>query len=585
MRTPNERACRVPGRSRLAPRVLKAALLAVGLAACADQPLASGGGRAAAGPSMTLNAACDTALGGQVHTAPILTPETWSRANNPHRVNALLNVAGSGVLTIAPGVLVCFGTDGGLYAHTGGRLVVNGLDTARIVLTAVDPANGWWGVHMAGSPGSPSSLRHVRLEHTDSVVALSTHDSHAVQIDSSVFRQNALGLYLGGTGSAIRRSRVDTVTTVYAGVILGSNTTFERTTIRGSAGVGLAVLGTSGISLLGGRIEGSGGVGLKVTTEGHGIYSPPIMSQTLRIVGGASYPAEMVVSAFPKIYAGLAQHDSLLGNARDTLLVTGGILQWYAYPSSKLPWHVKGNITVQWIGILNPGPGATLTMDPGVEIVARAGGRVSARGTQAAPVRFTAADPASGWYGIRLEGAPSQTSYLTNVRIEHAAGVAVDATESHPVVIDSTVIRQTGAAAWLTSPRSRISRSRVDTTYGGGAAVMLGDSTTLESTLIRGSNERGLIVLSPTASVHGCEVRENVAEGIDLWADGIDVHDCNLVDNGGAGVRALSTYTGIVENNWWGDAAGPTGTNGDGVSGALDYTPWRTTPYVLPYVP
>jgi len=65
------------------------------------------------------------------------------------------------------------------------------------------------------------------------------------------------------------------------------------------------------------------------------------------------------------------------------------------------------------------------------------------------------------------------------------------AAHPHAVVIDSTVFRQNGAAAWLWATRSRISRSRVDTTTAASAAVMLMDSTTLESTLIRRSAERG----------------------------------------------------------------------------------------------
>jgi hypothetical protein len=64
------------------------------------------------------------------------------------------------------------------------------------------------------------------------------------------------------------------------------------------------------------------------------------------------------------------------------------------------------------------------------------------------------------------------------------------------------------------------------------------------------------------------------------------VHDCNLVDNAGVGIYRSGGTTAVnVEDNWWGDAAGPTGPNGDGVSGLVDYTPWRTAPYVLPYVP
>jgi hypothetical protein len=559
-------------------------LLAAGSGACSDQPTEPGGARAAADrPSFTLNPACDPGLGGVTHSSPVLGAETWSRASNPHRVNVVINVAGGGVLTLAPGVLVCFGSNGALYASAGGRLVVDGLDTARIVLTAADPADGWLGVHMAGSPGSASSLRHVRLEHTDSLAAMSTHDAHAVQIDSSVFRQNALGVYLFGTGSAIRRSRVDTVTAaVNAGVVLGSNTTFEKTVIRGSAGIGLVVQGTAGVTLGGGRIEGSGGVGLKVTTPGYAITA----SQTLRIVGGASYPAEMVVSAFPKIYPGLAQHDSLLGNARDTLIVTGGVLKWYAYPRSKLPWHVTGDIFVEWIGILNPGPGARLLMDAGVQIVAQDGGRVNARGTAAAPVLFTGF-AGGAWDGISLGGEPALPSYLTNVRIEHVRdGLALGAFNHHTAVIDSAVFRQNGWGPWLWSENSRISRSRVDTTLVDNPAVLLaGSESMLESTLIRGSAGSGLYVDAANAIVRQCEIRESAHNGIDNWG-AVPVHDCNLVQNAGAGINNLSsTYTVDGENNWWGDAAGPTGTGGDGFSGAVDYTPWRTTTYVLPYVP
>ena len=56
--------------------------------------------------------------------------------------------------------------------------------------------------------------------------------------------------------TSIRRSRLDTITSAFApAVALGNLVIFEKNTIRGAAGVGLAVLGTSGVSLLGGRIE------------------------------------------------------------------------------------------------------------------------------------------------------------------------------------------------------------------------------------------------------------------------------------------------------------------------------------------
>ncbi|HYH78198.1 MAG TPA: right-handed parallel beta-helix repeat-containing protein, partial [Longimicrobium sp.] len=334
---------------------------------------------------------------------------------------------------------------------------------------------------------------------------------------------------------------------------------------------------SNGMHLLGGRIEGSGGVGLVVTTTGPGFVS----TSPVRVVGGASYPAEMVVSALPRIYPLPADQDSLLGNARDTLRVTGGILQSFAYPRQALPWHVTGDITVQYYGILRPGPGASFYFDPLVRLTATNGGRLVVHGTPAAPVVFTG----SSWRGITVDGTPSLGSYLTNVRIEHSLGVAALAGGSHTLVIDSAVFRQNGSAAWLWSANSRISRSRVDSTWGASPAVLLtGYNSSIESTLIRASAGPGLGV-TYSVQVLSCEVRDGAQVGIMVWDASVEVNNCNLVNNGGVGISTDSPSTVNVEGNWWGDAAGPTGPSGDGVGASLDYTPWRTTPYVLPYVP
>jgi phage gp46-like protein len=592
MPSPHESAARASQPGRHVGRILTVLLLAgAALTACErGQPV--GPDRAAPDrPSLALNPACDAGLGGVTHTDSVLAAETWSRADNPHRVNQLIHVHGAGVLTLQPGVLVCFGTGAGLAALGGGRLVANGLDTARIVLTAADPDSGWWGVHMAGSPTTGSSLRNVRLEHTRTVYSLSTNDYHAAAIDSVVFRQVEHGLHLWGRGTSIRRSRLDTVTSAAVpAVALGNVVTFEQNTIRGAAGVGLAVLGTSDVSLLGGRIEGSGGVGL----QANAIAGPGFTAtQPVRVVGGAGYPAELSVGAFSKIYTQISHQDSLLGNARDTLVVTGGALTWLGIASNKIPWRVTGDITVTGWGGLNALPGARLTFDSAVSITATNGGRVVAHGTAAAPAVFTSTASA-GWGGIVLEGAPTLGSALTNVRIENAKNsYGVMALHEHTVVIDSAVFRQNGSAIFLKAANSRLSRSRIDTTLIWRAAVIVeANGGVVESTLIRGSRGEGLRVgVYWNIQVRSCEIRDNRYDGIELWVP-IEVHNCNLVNNGRWGIANPTAYLPNVEDNWWGDAAGPTGPNGDGVSGydgygyfPVDYTPWRTTPYVLPYVP
>ena len=588
----NESAPRAARRSPLTRGILLAALLAAGavLAACEHgQPLEPD--RAAPDrPSLALNPACAPWLGGQTHTDSILVNTTWTPAGNPHRVDQLIHIEGTAWLKLDPGTLVCFGGGGGLRADNGGRVRVVGSAAAPVVLTATDPANGWLGVHLAGTPAAASVVDHLRLEHTRGAFALATYDDHTASIDSSVFRQNERGLYLWGYDGQMRRSRVDTVTTaIWPAVTVGRKTSFRQNVIRGAAGVGLAVLGTDSVLLGNGLVEGSGGVGLQVTTPASGLLGIAQM----RVTGGATYPAEMEVSAFARIYWAQSHADSLLGNARDTVVITGGTLAETAHAVPTLPWRVTGAVTVQGTGILRAHPGATLAFTSFGKVTAGNGGRVVARGSPAAPVRFTSTTSA-GWGGLDLEGAPTASSYLTNVLIENAKdSFGVMSHWDHTVIIDSAVFRQNGSAAYLRGTNSRISRSRIDTTLIGRPAVIIeANGGVVESTLIRGSRGAGLSVgVYGNIQVRSCEIRESGGDGIELLGP-IDVHNCNLVNNGGWGVDNSTAYLVNVEDNWWGDAAGPTGPNGDGVapdgwygSFPVDYTPWRTTPYVLPYVP
>jgi hypothetical protein len=316
--------------------------------------------------------------------------------------------------------------------------------------------------------------------------------------------------------------------------------------------------------------------------DGTVAYARPV-----RVVGGGAHPAELPLAALARIYPTPADQDSLLGNARDTLYVLGGPLAAQLTVRKALPWHVLNTGAVQAPAILRAEPGAVLVFKAGAGLHLHSGGRISARGSAAEPVLFTADDPATGWTGIYLDAASTVTSYLTNVRIEHTgvANTAVTAVGTHTVYLDSAVLRQNGVAAWIVSPNSRIARSRVDTTLAPAAAVELGSSARMESTLIRASSGAGLSVLANTVRVGTCEIRESVNEGIVLHAV-VVVRYCNLVGNLGVGISNLAgPAVATAEYNWWGDAAGPNGPAGDGVSGPVDFTPFRTTPYLLPYVP
>ncbi len=317
----------------------------------------------------------------------------------------------------------------------------------------------------------------------------------------------------------------------------------------------------------------------------HGI---PWATAPIRVVGGGSYPIEASVQMLRSLYTGSQQQDSLKGNARDTVLMRGGELRATLLVRPGLPWHVTGSITVLVGGGLRGEAGSRLVLDPDVGITAHSGGRVLMRGTPANPVVLTADDPSLGWEGVTLDSASTASpSYLTNARVEHVAygRTALVANAPHQVIVDSTVFRRNGRAVTLLSAGSRLTRSRVDTTLASsGPAVELGADAILESTLIRGLSGDGVRILSAAVQVQSCEVRESVGDGIVLDA-ATPIANCNLVNNIGVGVRNSTTGVATVSNNWWGDASGPFGANGDGLWGTANYTPFLTAPYVLPYVP
>jgi hypothetical protein len=564
------------------------ALLSAALAAGACErgaPLHSEAGRALPPdrPSALLNPLCSGTDGTTHHYESIETTVTWEASGNPHKVTGTVFLKPGGQLTLQPGVIVCVSPQQ-LLQSNGGRLVAEGLPATRIVLTATDPALGWFGVSLKNEPFSASLLKHVTIELTARGYAGVNSYMHPVAIDSTIIRQSGRGVELWGRGSSFSRSRVDTTTNGdynIAAVTLHDSTRFEQSVILRAAGNGLRIEG-SGIQIVGGRIEGSGRVGITASQVSSIPFATPV-----RVVGGSSYPVEASPMMLRSLYSSPAHQDSLKGNARDTVVMTGGPLGGGLSVVAGLPWHVTASITVIGNGSLRGGRGALMVLDPGVGITTTGGGRVYLRGTRTAPMVLTAHDPSRGWAGIALESMPAQPSYITNARLEHVAysQIAVVAKAGHRAIVDSVVFRQNGRAVSLLSAGTRLTRSRVDTTLSSdGPAVELGADVILESTLIRGSSGDGVAIRSSTVQVQSCDVRESVGDGIELDV-AVPIHNCNLLNNLGAGVHNLSAASADATGNWWGDAGGPLAPGGDGVTGAVTYNPWLTAAFVLPYVP
>jgi hypothetical protein len=562
-----------------------AAILATAVLAACDAPMDPAERAVAGGPSMLITPAC-AGTAGQTHATDVTTSQTWTRANSPHRVTAVVSVTGGAQLTIAPGAVVCFEPGTALYARYGGRLWARGRDTAQIVFTARDPATGWGGITLYDAPAGPSYLTNVRVEHVYvDGIALTTGHQHAAYVDSAVIRQTGRAVYFGADGSRLIRSRVDTTTNREGAAVYMQASGFEHSTIRGAAGIGLVATGR-GALLLGGRVEGSGGIGLHVWSDSISPYS-----RAVRVTGGKTHAADLYMPAMMRLYPTPGLQDSLLGNARDEVVLTGGTLRSALTVGSRVPLRVVARIAVDSAGSLTLQPGARMIFSQAAGITAENGGRVWSRGSAASPVLLTADDPAVGWTGLELRGSAPVTSYVTNTRIEYtgfnwgAAGVR--AYDNHRVVVDSSVIRQSGRAVVLASPNSRLMRTRVDTILDSRyPAVDLGSTVRIESTRIRASAGPGLSLSAADVYVASCEVIDGDGDAIVMDSGvAVTVRNCNLVNNLGVGIRNLTGASATATGNWWGSAGGPLGAGGDGVSGAVVYSPWRTTLYVLPYVP
>ncbi|WP_420125288.1 right-handed parallel beta-helix repeat-containing protein [Longimicrobium sp.] len=562
-------------------------LIASALLVGCDAPTVTESGPSATpnGPSMLITPAC-AGSGGQTHAATtITTAQRWTRATSPHRVMGGIYVNTGGLLTIEPGVVICFEPGMGIYANNGGRLHARGQDTSRIIFTARDPARGWSGLRFEGSPAISSYLTFVRIEHVAlNAVAVTTNSYHPVTLDSAVIRQSGWAVELRSPGSYMRRSRVDTTTNRNnAAIYLENGARFEQVVVRRSAGVGVRVRG-SNVLILDGRVEGSGGVGLQVQT--HLIHAS---SRGPRVVAGRSYGGEMPLPVLAKLYATPALQDDLRGNARDTVIVLNGELRSPLTVGPRLPLLIDSwGTNVGSAGVLTAQAGASLVFRGSAGLTFNNGGRLVSRGKRGLPVRFTADDPAEGWNGLQFSGSAAALSYVTNTHIEHVSvnSTAIVAHNPHQVIVDSSVIRQSGRAVSLYSLNSRLSRTRVDTTLDANSpAVQVGGNVRLESTRITAPAGPGLYIGSSTSVVVSCEVRGGDKEGILMNYYWVAIHNCNLVNNQGPGILNSTGHNVDVKNNWWGSRSGPNSPGGDGISGPLDYTPWRTTPYVLPYVP
>ncbi|MBC7265227.1 MAG: right-handed parallel beta-helix repeat-containing protein [Chloroflexi bacterium] len=212
----------------------------------------------------------------------------------------------------------------------------------------------------------------------------------------------------------------------------------------------------------------------------------------------------------------------------------------------------------------------------------------------------------SPWLGNYPSTPGSNTYYVDNTSDPDDINALIDTMSAG----DTLVLRAGTYTGGITLDKAGITIMGEDGTIigpGSHGITVSADDVTIEGITLDGTGgdpgDCGIYVNAGVQRlwVRDCEIRNWPADGMYFAGavTGLKVVDNYVHENGSDGIEFTATPSGtvqvygnafrsntayginnggatsvIAEYNEWGDIDGPTGTNGDGVSGSVDYDPW-----------
>jgi hypothetical protein len=508
--------------------------------------------------------------GGTIHGG--IVSGVWERLDGPHRLVDHVIIRDS--LVVEAGALVC--ADPGVQIRDSVGVsspftVFRAAGSAELPvrLVAARPGTLWGGIRGGYGQGLPSQVHtqmSVHLTHAEIEDADVGAFAGAIHATHSTVRRSA-GIGLGSSHGALILSDVlvESACMIAAAchaTVVGSYGSAEltRVVIRDSGGTGFFAANRTLVELEDIRIEGSQGVGLVLTALAGQNSRLTRAQQPIRITRGSSYPASINVPAAGVLLSAAGAENRLLGNARDTLVVSArgyGTIP-HATIRPQLPWlmMLTGYFTVEHVGTLHMLPGSSLRLQGSHLFL----GGIIADGTAEAPLRIAADSVA----GMMLTGLGA----TGNSRLEHVdlARMFVGVNANHSAELRH--VSSSDGMLWFNGTTT------VEKLFMRGTLPPLGG-------IFQGSRPARVAVhvAGRDVRIEVCDISGVATDAILTSAvDGVRIRDCNLHGNAGAAVRNDAAAPVDARHNWWGSSMGPLGPGGDGVSGAVTFEPFRTHP-------
>ncbi len=235
-------------------------------------------------------------------------------------------------------------------------------------------------------------------------------------------------------------------------------------------------------------------------------------------------------------------------------IVGGFIMSDTTWTAAGGPYIVEDSIAV--IG------GATLTVDPGVEVRFEPGlalvvdtGALIARGTELSPIRFTANQGiANRWAYLQFsDGAVNASfdgggNYLSGSILEHAiveyAGStstegAVRAINSSPFIVSSTVQQNARTGLYVNGSGAssiHVEDNTISSNTNNGVYVYNADWAQLSGNTISGNTDSGVYVDgSGSSTLTDNTITDNTGSGVYVWSSGSSTLTNNTISGNTAG--------------------------------------------------